>query len=110
MKIMMPVTTTRSAALVTMLHAEFPNYHPLLSIARLAHHEDADLRLQFECHKTIAKYIESELKSVEVKGDIREEKVVRVSLFDVDDVEIKSTSTGGMGGRESLTAVALSNW
>lgn len=96
---MMPTISSRSAALVTMLHAEFPNYHPLLSIARIAHHQDADLRLQFECHKTIAKYIESELKSVEVKSDIREDKVVRVSLFDVEDVEIKSSSTS-----------ALSNW
>ena len=107
---MMPVTTTRSSALVTMLHAEFPNYHPLLSIARLAHHEDADLRLQFECHKTIAKYLEPELKSVEVKGEIREEKVVRVSLFDVQDAEVKISSVGSMAGRENVTAVALSNW
>ena len=33
---MLPVTGTRSSALVSMLHAEFPNYHPLLSIARIA--------------------------------------------------------------------------
>jgi len=96
----MPTIHSRSAALVTMLHAEFKNYHPLLSIARIAHHADADLRLQFECHKTIAKYIEAELKSVEVKSDVREDKVVRVSLFDVEDAEIKSTST----------PIALSNW
>lgn len=107
---MINVSTPRSAALVTMLHAEFPNYHPLLSIARLAHNQDADLRLQFECHKTIAKYIECELKSIEVKGDIHEDKVVRVSLFDVEDAEIKSTSQGDVGARESLTTVALSNW
>jgi hypothetical protein len=105
---MLPVTGTRSSALVSMLHAEFPNYHPLLSIARIAHHADADLKLQFECHKTIAKYLEPELKSVEVKGDIREEKVVRVSLFDVEDVEVRSTSEKSMPSRE--TAVALSNW
>lgn len=97
---MMPVTAPRSAALVSMLHTEFPNYHPLLSIARLAHHVDADLRLQFECHKTIAKYVECELKSIEVKGEIHEEKVVRVSLFDVEDVEPVSKSP----------MVSLSNW
>lgn len=94
----MPTIHARSAALVTMLHAEFPNYHPLLSIARIAHHEKADLHLQFECHKTIAKYIEAELKSVEVKSDAREDRVVRVSLFDVEDVEVKSAP------------IALSNW
>ena len=105
---MLPVTGTRSSALVSMLHAEFPNYHPLLSIARIAHHADADLKLQFECHKTIAKYLEPELKSVEVKGDIREEKVVRVSLFDVEDVEVRVQGETTMPSRE--TAVALANW
>lgn len=105
---MLLVTGTRSSALVSMLHAEFPNYHPLLSIARIAHHEDADLKLQFECHKTIAKYLEPELKSVEIKGDIREEKVVRVSLFDVEDAEVLSTSEKSISSRE--TAVTLSNW
>ena len=105
---MLPITGTRSSALVSMLHAEFPNYHPLLSIARIAHHQDADLKLQFECHKTIAKYLEPELKSVEVKGDIREEKVVRVSLFDVEDVEVRVQGETTMPSRE--TAVALANW
>ena len=105
---MLPVTGTRSSALVSMLHAEFPNYHPLLSIARIAHHQDADLKLQFECHKTIAKYLEPELKSVEVNGDIREEKVVRVSLFDVEDVEVRVQGETTMPSRE--TAVALANW
>ena len=105
---MLPVTGTRSSALVSMLHAEFPNYHPLLSIARIAHHADADLKLQFECHKTIAKYLEPELKSVEVKGDIREEKVVRVSLFDVEDVEVRVQGETTMPSRE--TAVALAIW
>ena len=94
----MPTIHSRSAALVTMLHAEFKNYHPLLRIARIALNENADLHLQFECHKTIAKYIEAELKSVEVKSDVREDRVVRVSLFDVEDVEVKSAPT------------ALANW
>ena len=93
---------------MAMLHSEFPNYHPLLSIARIAHHQDADLKLQFECHKTIAKYIEPELKSVEVKGDMREEKVVRVSLFDVEDVEVQVQSKAGTTNQE--TALALANW
>ena len=106
----MPVTATRSAALVTMLQAEYPNYHPLLSIARLAHNEGADLRLQFECHKTIAKYLEPELKSVEVKSSVTQEKTVRVSLFDVEDVQVKGTSGEMAGGFGSQGLPALSNW
>lgn len=108
---MLPVAQSRSAALVSMIHAEFPNYHPLLSIARLAHHVDADLRLQFECHKTIAKYVEAELKSVEVKSDVKETRTVRVSLFDVDDAVVKDASLESDAGLvNNATAVALSNW
>lgn len=79
---MLPTLSLRSSTLVAMLQAEYPNYHPLMSIVRIAHNEKADLKLQFECHKTIAKYVEPELKSVEVKQESREEKLVRVSLFD----------------------------
>jgi hypothetical protein len=106
MQLMMPITnTSRGAALVSMIHAEFPNYHPLLSIARLAHHPEADLRLQFECHKCIVKYIEPELKSVELKSDVREEKTVRVSLFDVEDANIITERNAS-----SHSDLALSNW
>lgn len=31
----------------------------------IAYDADADLRLRFDCHKAIAKYIEPELRSVE---------------------------------------------
>lgn len=101
---MMPLTnTSRGAALVSMIHTEYPNYHPLLSIVRLAHHPDADMRLQFECHKTIVKYIEPELKSVEVKSDVKEDKTVRVSLFDVEDANVLSETAKPID-------LALSNW
>lgn len=104
---MLPVSSPRSAALVTMIQAEFPNYHPLLSIARLAHHPDADLRLQYECHKTIAKYVEPELKSIEVKGEVKTEKLVRVSLFDAPQViEDAVEVVPGLGN----SVVGLTNW
>lgn len=76
------VEPTRRDALLGMLQKEYPNYHPLISIARIAHHGDADLKLQFECHKTIAKYVEPELKSIEVKGEINGRHRVSVSLFE----------------------------
>ena len=60
---------SRSELLLGMIQKEFPNYHPLISIARIAHHGDADLKTQLECHKTIAKYVEPELKSIGVKGE-----------------------------------------
>lgn len=72
---------SRREHLLSMLQKEWPNYHPLISIARIAHHDSADLKLQFECHKTVAKYVEPELKSIEVKGEINGRHRVSVSLF-----------------------------
>lgn len=73
---------SRRDHLLGMLQKEYPNYHPLVSIARIAHDQAADLKLQFECHKTIAKYVEPELKSIEVKGEINGRHRVSVSLFE----------------------------
>jgi len=73
---------TRRETLLGMIQAEFPSYHPLIAIARIAHLGDADLKLQFECHRTIAKYVEPELKSLEVKGEINGRHKVSVSLFE----------------------------
>lgn len=73
---------SRRDVLLAMIQKEFKGYHPLISIARIAHHGDADLKLQYECHKTIAKYVEPELKSLEVKGEITGRHRVSVSLFE----------------------------
>ena len=75
-------TLTRRDLLLGMIQKEFPSYHPLISIARIAHHGDADLKTQLDCHKTIAKYVEPELKSIEVKGEINGRHRVSVSLFE----------------------------
>lgn len=60
----------------------YPDYHPLVSIAHLAHDQMSDPRLKFDCHRVIAKYVEPELKSLEVKGTFSETRRVSVSLFD----------------------------
>ena len=73
---------TRRDYLLGMVQKEFPSYHPLIAIARIAHHGDADLKTQLECHKTIAKYVEPELKSIEVKGEITGRHRVTVSMFE----------------------------
>jgi hypothetical protein len=57
-----------------LIQSHYPEYHPLVSIAHIAHtkaHDDP--RLELECHKTIAKYVEQELKSLEVTGHIDHE-------------------------------------
>ena len=83
------VASAKMSPILSMIHTEFPNYHPLMSIARIAHDaEDAkELGLAFMCHKTIAKYVEPELKSLELKAPADEHRRVRVSLFDVVEAE-----------------------
>lgn len=75
------VPVSNAMRLLGLIQKEFPNYHPVIAIARIAHHEDADLKLQLEAHKAVAKYVEPELKSVEVRNTL-DARMVRVSLFD----------------------------
>lgn len=89
-----PSESSRRDLLLGMLQKEYPNYHPLVSIARIAHHGDADLKLQFECHKTIAKYVEPELKTVEVKGEITGRHRVSVSLFEPSGATFSPVEAG----------------
>lgn len=94
----------RRDVLLGMIQKEFPSYHPLLSIARIAHSDEADLKLQFECHKTIAKYVEPEIKSIEVKGELGHRHKVQVSLFEPVDANFSPVNSVLEG---SATRVAL---
>ncbi len=91
--------------IVAMIRKEYPGYHPLLSIARIAHMEGVDLELQFNCHKVIAKYIEPELKSIEMSGEVTKERRVKVSLFS-DDVELIEDVTP----RDPVVAAIQGSW
>ena len=83
---MHPVTKIQSPAdmALAMIRSEYPNYHPLVSLVRLAHKEEviADPRLEFEVHKAILPYVTPKLSSVEVKTEINDTRRVVVSLFE----------------------------
>ena len=64
----------------------YPDYHPLVSIAHIAHDVVSDPRLKFDCHRVIAKYVEPELKSLEVRGSFTETRRVSVSLFHESEI------------------------
>lgn len=64
----------------------YPDYHPLVAIAHIAHDAVSDPRLKFDCHRVIAKYVEPELKSLEVRGTFTETRRVSVSLFDESEI------------------------
>lgn len=106
----------KNQLLMQMIQKEFPGYHPLLSIARIAHDVGADLKLQFECHRTIAKYVEPELKSMEIKGGLENISRVTVSLFDPTQpiegeyVEIEQQSSEMVTIAVAEAEKAVSNW
>jgi len=79
--------TAAGDRMLGLIRTKFPGYHPLIAIAEIAHHKDSDLRMQLECHKTLIKYVSPELKSVEVKADIKETRRVIVSMFDGETFE-----------------------
>lgn len=84
---MIPEIKSRSKQLLDAIRLKYPNYHPLIAIAEIAHSDQADLELQFQCHKTIAKYIEPELKAIEVKNETSERSKVTVTLFGEAEIE-----------------------
>lgn len=86
MSVALAVPSRATSPILDMMRQEYPGYHPLLSICRIAH-ETEDLGLAFMAHKCIAKYVEPELKSLELRSPVDDSRRVRVSLFDVVDVE-----------------------
>ena len=74
---------------LSIVQREFPLYHPLIALARLAHRDDviADPKLELEVHKTILPYVVPKLSSVEVKAEVKEERRVIVSLFEQTTLE-----------------------
>lgn len=77
-------------AVLDMIQSKYPAYHPLMAIADIAHSMDPkiDWELRFNCHKTIAKYIEPELKSIQ-HVDSNNRPTITISMFgesDEDDI------------------------
>lgn len=77
---------------LALVQREFPQYHPLQALARLAHRQDVvqDPKLELAVHQTILPYVQPKLSSVEVKADLSNHRRVVVTLF--EDVEIEDGS------------------
>jgi len=88
------------STILSAIQERYPNYHPLLAIAEIAHTPGVDVELAFQCHKTIAKYVEPELKSIEVKQDLQAKTYLKISLF--EDAEVSDA--------EVVTTPQLENW
>lgn len=90
--------------LLRMLQAQHPNYHPLLSIAKIAHTAEAgyeedeegnivpNLELALRAHQTVLRFVEPELKSVEVKVERKDTRTINVRLFEEPVITVEDTS------------------
>lgn len=78
---------------IDLIQREFPDYHPLVSLARLAHRVDVtqDARLEFEVHKAILPYVTPKLSAIEVTTKNEDDRRVVVSLFETHVLENGST-------------------
>lgn len=79
--------------LLEMINSKYPDYHPVMAIAELAHRNNLPPEVELNCHKAIADYITPKVKSVEIKsGDDR--RRVTISMFgeetepDIEDIEV----------------------
>ena len=73
-----------SQTALDLVQSEYPDYHPLLALARLAHKKEVtdDPKLELEVHRTILPYVAPKLANIEVKAEVRDERRVIVSLFE----------------------------
>ena len=54
-------------ALIALLEAKYPGYHPVVEMAGIANDMDNDLSTRFQAHKEVAQYVTPKLKAVEVQ-------------------------------------------
>ena len=72
--------------ILDMLQERKPGYHPLVSILEITDECLVDdYRLKLDCHKAIAKFVEAERKSVDIKSEDGSELIKLVINVDGDD-------------------------
>jgi hypothetical protein len=90
---------------LSLLQEEYPGYHPLIGVAKIAHTTE-DQRLEFDCHKTLSKYVEPELKSVEVSTAPPDSELLKV-VFEGEFEELPDASEPPRRVLEKLPADEL---
>jgi hypothetical protein len=59
----------RSQQAAIKLKGRFPDYNPLLELARIAQDPEVDVGVRVQANKEVVKYVYPQLKAVEVTGD-----------------------------------------
>lgn len=72
-----------------LVQKDYPEYHPLIALARMAHKVEVtcDPKLELEVHKAILPYVAPKLASQEVNLNAGDDRRVVVTLF--EDVELE---------------------
>ncbi|MDJ0952464.1 MAG: hypothetical protein QNJ81_02170 [Acidimicrobiia bacterium] len=83
---MLSKTLKQGDKVLALLQEQFPSYHPLIGVAKIAHSTD-DERLEFDCHKVLSEFVEPKLKSVEVSQHRPGDEELKV-IFEGDFEEI----------------------
>ena len=96
---MLSKTLKQGDKVLALLQEKYPGYHPLVGVAEIAHSTE-DERLKFDCHKTLSRYIEPELKSVEVSQHRPGDEELRV-IFEGDYEELPPPRVNGTPALES---------
>ena len=55
-------------AMLDEIQQQFPDYHPVIAMAKIANDGNVDLQMRFYAHKEIAHYVEPKRKAIEVTG------------------------------------------
>lgn len=63
--------------LLARIQEKCPGYDPVVAMAMIATDAENALELRFQAHKEVAQYVTPKLKSVEHRGDIAGDLVIR---------------------------------
>ena len=78
-------TNKNKRGLLARLQQDFPNYHPIVEMARLANDPEADQQTRFNANKEVAKYVTPQLKAVDLSGDLGLEHRFVTNVVGTDD-------------------------
>lgn len=72
----------KSQAISDLIAKKYPTYHPILSLVEIAQDTNNDVSLRLQANKEVAKYVCPQLKSIEIKEQQEETRIVVVRVGD----------------------------
>lgn len=84
-------TETERFRLLKAMAEQFPGYHPILEMARMANYPLTSDALRLAANREVAKYLEPQLRSIELQDltPVREEKPEPLEIVFVDAPKVR---------------------